>query len=262
MSTRALLKYPTTNVKTGPIAALTLSKQTCPNECPLKGGGGCYAERSMMNFVWNKVTDGRLGKEWPDIVQQIAQLPPGVPLRVGQAGDLPGENSLIDGRELLELVVAAGRRPVLAYTHKPVLGVGNAAKHNRRVLRRAIKAGFAVNLSGNNGPHADLLADLDLAPVTVILPHDYGRRYDKSDWTETMVDYNNRIEGLEKERVMLQTPRRRDIVVCPAMYTDTTCAKCGICAHKRHGKIVGFPTHGAGRKRAEVSCDVHALEAA
>ena len=92
--------------------------------------------------------------------------------RYAVAGDLPGFSGLID-RAALELLTAANsRRPVIAYTHKPVLdGEHPAAAANRRCIAEAIAGGFLVNLSANDPHHADALADLGLAPVVTILPH-------------------------------------------------------------------------------------------
>ena len=54
------------------------------------------------------------------------------------------------------------RRPVIAYTHKPVLdGVHPAAASNRLFITEAIEGGLTLNLSGNNPSHADALAGLD-----------------------------------------------------------------------------------------------------
>jgi hypothetical protein len=43
-SHRAALSFPSGNAKTGPIAVLSSSWQTCPSFCPLAGDQGCYAE--------------------------------------------------------------------------------------------------------------------------------------------------------------------------------------------------------------------------
>jgi hypothetical protein len=40
----------------------------------------------------------------------------------------------------------------------------------RFLLGEAIDGGLMLNLSGNNPSHADVLADLDLAPAVTILP--------------------------------------------------------------------------------------------
>lgn len=262
MSTRALLRYPTRNEKVGPIAALMLERATCPDICPLHAAG-CYAENPPMAFTWDRLSDGRLGHEWPEIMRQIARLPRGVALRIGQAGDLPGANRVIDDGEFLSLVSAArhrGHRPILAYTHKPVLGVAVEAVHNRQLISRAVATGFILNLSANNGRHADFLSELALAPVAVVLPHDYGRRARHGDWSETVSEWRDRVERAERDQAVLSTPNGRRVIVCPAMYTDTTCAECMICSHPRNGAIIGFPTHGARRKLAERSCTAFVLE--
>jgi hypothetical protein len=86
-------------------------------------------------------------------------------------------------------------------------------------------AGFTVNLSANNLAHADDLADLGIAPVVTVLP---------ADATDNTV-----------------TPKGRKVVICPAtIRDDVSCATCGLCARLRDA-IVGFPAHGASKRKAE-----------
>ena len=79
-----------------------------------------------------------------------------------------------------------------------------------------------VNLSANSLAHADELADLDIAPVAVVLPHDV------------------------KENLI--TPKGRKVTLCPVYRVpDLTCAACGICT-KRRNAIIGFPALGASKR--------------
>src|SRR6267143_2072532 len=94
--TQALLVRQSANKKTGPIATITIENSSCPAACPLKNGGGCYAERSPMHFMWNKVSDHRLGVPWDELCSQVEELREGSILRYGQAGDLPGVLNEID----------------------------------------------------------------------------------------------------------------------------------------------------------------------
>jgi len=150
------------------------------------------------------------------------------------------------------------RRPVIAYTHKPVLhGEHPAAASNRRFIAEAIDGGLMLNLSGNNPNHADALADLDLAPVVTILPNAHARRHrslgrGKREWAETIGQYRDRVSTLPTH-----TPAGRRMAVCPASYTDTTCESCRACAKPRDA-VIGFPAHGAWRvvERATAARDV------
>jgi hypothetical protein len=163
------------------------------------------------------------------------------------AGDLPGFGGLIDRSALQLLTTANMRRPVIAYTHKPVLdGEHPAAASNRLFITEAIEGGLMLNLSGNNPSHADALADLDLAPVVTILRNAYARRHrslgrGKREWLETIGEYRDRISALPTH-----TPAGRRIAVCPASYTDTTCEACRACARHRSA-VIGFPAHGGWR---------------
>ena len=99
---------------------------------------------------------------------RVAVLKPGRLWRYAQAGDLPGYGAGIDGDMLQQLVAANAGKPVIAFTHKPVLGDDPVAIENRRLI--AIAAGFTINLSADNPAHADQLAALGIAPVVPCSP--------------------------------------------------------------------------------------------
>jgi hypothetical protein len=106
------------------------------------------------------------------------------------------------------------------YTHYPVL----TDKHNAQVVKRMNEKGFVVNLSGNNLAHADALYDLDIAPVTTVLP--------------------------ETQTTNTTTPKGRKVIVCPATIRDNvSCATCQLCARNREA-IIGFPAHGTSKRKA------------
>jgi len=68
------------------------------------------------------------------------------------------------------------------------------------------------------------LCDLDIAPVTVVLP--------------------------ETQTTNTTTPKGRKVVVCPATIKDNvSCATCQLCARQRD-TIVGFPAHGVSKRKA------------
>jgi hypothetical protein len=211
--------------------------------CPLLGQG-CYAETGNIGLHWRKMR----GVPWAKFCQSVAdKLGPRQLWRYAVAGDLPGFSGLIDRAALERLTTANMRRPVIAYTHKPVLdGEHPAAASNRHFIAEAIAGGFLVNLSANDPHHADAMADLGLAPVVTILTHTYARRRrslgrGKREWAETIGEYRDRIAALPTH-----TPAGRRIAVCPATYTGTTCDACRACARPREA-VIGFPAHGGWR---------------
>ena len=246
------------NRKTGDIPTAYVARESCPLDCPLLGKG-CYAETGNIGLHWRRMC----GVPWATFCATVAEkLGPRQLWRYAVAGDLPGFSGLIDRAALQLLTVANMRRPVIAYTHKPVLdGEHPAAAANRRFIAEAIAGGFMLNLSANDPVHADALAELGLAPVVTVLPHDYARRYrsfgrGRREWAETIGEYRSRIASLPTH-----TPAGRRIAVCPATYTGATCESCRACAKDRNA-IIGFPAHGAWRvvEKATAARDVAAGE--
>lgn len=150
-------------------------------------------------------------------------------VRLWQAGDMPGEgNHITSIKELDRLIEAVDGLEVFTYTHKPVIpskGVSKKlAEQNARKIKHLNDNGVSVNLSGNNATHADTLVNLNIGPVTTVLP---------SNATKNMT-----------------TPEGRKIVICPAVLSDyISCATCGgdrgaLCARNARNYIIGFPAHG------------------
>lgn len=219
---RVHLTLKSRNEKTGPIPVSTTSAATCASACPFASGNGCYADGGPLAIHWRKVTTGLAGKPWVEFVQQIAALPVGQFWRHNQAGDLPGDRVTIDQAALSQLVQANRGKRGFTYTHY------SPSPNNAAAIADANKQGFTINLSANNPAHADRLAALNIAPVVTVLP--------------ASVDGN--------ETRTLATPEGRTIAVCPATYRDTSCAECKLCAVRDRNVIVGFPAHGASKKRA------------
>lgn len=207
------------NSKTGPIPTTITEKESCPDVCPLKGGGGCYAETGHVNLHWSKVAQS--GLSWSEFCSKIEALPTGEFWRHNVAGDLPHYNGYIS-RSAMDLLITANKgKKGFTYTHHDMTIVSN-----RIAVAIANVYGFTVNLSANNPAHADELAALGIAPVVTILPID--------------------ATGI------LFTPRGRKIVVCPATSENSniTCKSCQLCAlPNRAGVIVGFPAHGIQKKK-------------
>ena len=206
------------NSKTGDIPVTTTSEESCPHACPLKGNG-CYAEGGPLAILWRKVTARKAGMAWDAAMSEIAALPQGTLWRHNQAGDLPGIGDDIDGFALIELIRANEGKRGFTYTHKPLAGGNDGA------IAAANAMGFTVNLSANNLAHADELAASNAGPVVVVLP---------ADATRATV-----------------TPQGRRVAICPATISvNVTCKTCGLCAIANRKAIIGFPAHGASKRKA------------
>ena len=212
------LTYKSANTKTGPIPVSTTGAETCPTVCPLRGGG-CYANSGPLALHWGKVSTGERKTPWRAFCDAVRAFPANTLWRHNQAGDLPGHGNDIDAAALFDLMAANRGRRGFTYTHKP------PTPRNADKIRAANRAGFTVNLSGNNPAHADKLAALKIAPVVCLVP----------DATTT------------------KTPGGLLIEICPAQ-TDTTgqtnCLNCQKCQKQNRGAIIGFIPHGTQKKQA------------
>ena len=208
------------NRKVGKMSVTTTERQSCPDACPFKGNG-CYADGFPLAGVWNRVPEE--GHDWDALCDMVEHEATDV-WRHNQAGDCPKDSDnpeWIDAKKMSQLVRAnkRGNKKGMTYTHYSM-----AHGRNRQVVEDANKNGFTINLSGNNLSHADDLADLDIAPVTTVLPID--------QMTNTF------------------TPKGRKVVVCPAVIRDdVSCMTCKLC-WKQRDVIVGFPAHGNSKRKA------------
>lgn len=209
------------NRKTGPMPVSITTEDTCPPTCGVREA--CYAKFHHLARHWRRVWEK--GVEWVEFCKCVAALPTGVIWRHNEAGDLPGDGNTVDAKALHQLVSANQGKRGFTYTAKPVLGTGEIARNNRAAIARANAAGFVINLSAVSLADADAKARLRIAPVTVVLPS-------------------------EVNSSVLTTPEGRKVDVCPHVFdARIQCWFCGLCAEKNRSVIVGFPAHGAGRKR-------------
>jgi hypothetical protein len=149
----------------------------------------------------------------------VRSLKPGALWRHNVAGDLTSNNRNTIDRAALHAITDANKgRRGFTFTHYDVLT--NLA--NRQAIEEANKNGFTINLSGNSLEHADELADLRVAPVTVILPAATTRN--------------------------TKTPKGRTVVICRNNALGVTCAQCGLCARQR-STIIGFPATGGQKHK-------------
>ena len=232
-----LITRRSSNPVTGPIMVTTSPRVTCPISCPLRKdadtptAGLCYAEHgSLGGYVWTLLDRTPAGATFQngnikvygfdELLYVIRSLPSGSLWRHNVAGDLPSNNKVtIDRTGLLAITDANKGRCGFTYTHYDVLT--NLA--NRQAIDEANTNGFVINLSANSLKHADQLADLRIAPVTVILPANT-----KQNTT---------------------TPKGLTVVVCPInTHPGVTCATCGLCARQRSA-IIGFPASGGQKHK-------------
>ena len=230
--TAILFTRKSANVKTGDIPVTTTSNETCPTDCPFKGSG-CYAEAGPLGGLWNAMSkagangtfkNGRNDihtTDWQGLCANVEALPDGQLWRHNQAGDLPHNGGTVDRAAIKALVKANLGKRGFTYTHHNVL----QSEANRQTIAEANREGFTVNLSGNNLAHADLLADLAIAPVVAVVPIN--------------------------QQANTVTPKGRKVVVCPAtVRDDVSCKTCQLCQRQRDF-IIGFPAHGPSKKKAD-----------
>lgn len=232
-----LITQRSANPITGPIMVTTSPRFTCPVACPFRKGGTdplaglCYAEHGALGgYVWTLLDRTPAGGSFQngnirvygfdELLYLIRALPPGSLWRHNVAGDLPSNNRTTIDRSALRAIVDANTgRSGFTFTHYDVLA--NLA--NRQAIADANRAGFTISLSANSLTHADDLADLRIAPVTVVLP----------------------AGSIENVR----TPKGRTVVICPInTHPGTTCASCGLCSRQR-STIVGFPASGGQKHK-------------
>lgn len=205
------------NRKIGNISAIYSENTTCPSTCPLKDKG-CYARYGMTGLHWRNLPDS-----WAVGMEKVRALPNKSTIRYGVAGDLPGESDKIDGKKLNELLDSVGNNTLYAYTHKPILN-HKFAKQNAKLIKEAnSKDNITINLSADSLHEADEMAELQIAPVVVVVP--------------------------ENSPNTLFTPKGRKVIACPQQNNaKITCASCRLCMKKR-GVIIGFKAHGSGKNK-------------
>lgn len=213
------------NKKTGPIAVLTSSFITCPDNCPFKRNG-CYANGGPLRLHWDKVTRGERGYRFSELESELKLKGKGQKIRLFQAGDLPGINNSIHFGKTRRLVEALQNWKAFGYTHKPY-----NYRRNKDTIQYCNDHGVCINLSANNIHHADFLSSLLIGPVSVTLPK------------------NSPLRGV-------RTPAGRVVVICPAVVNESiSCSNCGgergpLCSRINRDFIVGFPAHGSSVNKA------------
>ena len=208
------------NSKLGPIPAVYVSEDTCPDVCPLKKSG-CYADSGHVSIAWRKVSSGQTGTDWPTFLDKIKALPKHTLWRYAVAGDLPHTDGRIDVEALDGLVKANQGKRGFLYSHHDI-----SIRENQEAIAGANARGLTVNLSADSLEDVDRKYRLGIGPVVSILPRDAGK-----------VTYTD--GGIR-------------IVTCPAaLNKEITCSVCGVCQNADRRVVIGFPAHGSGAKKAE-----------
>lgn len=226
MITKFQLTKKSSNRKTGPIATVRSSSNTCPADCPFNNGGGCYAASGPEAIWWKRLDESEKPEHigWLGLSDQFreAKLTPGTLLRVNTAGDLPhlpntGEllGNVVD---LLRAIFEANEVVPFTYTHH------RQTEHNLSVIDRQNRAGFTVNLSCDSEERASMMHRRGFPSVCVV-PADDTR----TGWRDE---------------------QNTKFVTCPAQTRDDmTCDRCRLCSKANRGAVVVFRAHGAKRKK-------------
>ena len=210
------------NAKTGPIPVTMSDRNSCPDNCKLKGNG-CYAELGHVRYRWDMLAkpENKKALSIDQLCGFIKALPKGQLWRHNVAGDLPHTEGLINENMVDSLIAANKWKKGFTYTHHNV-----NISHNYHIIKKANKKGFTINLSADTLQDADSLYELNIGPVVCILPMDADK--------------------------ITYTPKGKMVIKCPATYQENvTCSNCGICAVSNRKAIIGFPVHGVRKKAAQ-----------
>ena len=201
-----------TNRKLGPMPAAYVERDTCPAVCPLRGAG-CYGEAGPVSIHWKQTKT-----PWRVFLGLVKAIPAGILWRYAVVGDLPGRRNSIDTTKLWQLIHANGDSRGFTYTHKPL-----SELYQKVIKRINEQTPFTINLSADSLKEADQKADLNIGPVTGVIP--------------------------SHTTLATTTPKVRTVMVCPATYNPhVNCQNCRLCANSKRNFLVGFRAHGNKQK--------------
>jgi hypothetical protein len=214
-------------------------KQTCPKSCPLKDNG-CYAAGGFIRLHWDKLSKGKGGLDFKNLSEAILELPRGQYLRYADAGDLPGDGTRIDLQKVLELSESIQKAEVKGFTYTHYLSnQGIEWDSNYHTIRAVLShpKGLTINISTENLRMADSYRGLGLPAVCTI---------QQPKVKDPLLYW--------KDNKVFVTPGNNRAIVCPAVYSDTQCIRCGgkigpLCWQKNRDFIILFPAHGSGTKQ-------------
>lgn len=214
------------NGKTGPIATLKTSMNTCPDSCSWKENG-CYAKYGPITIHWRNLH--KIGVQFLTVLKEIRRIPRGEYFRLFEAGDAPGNGKYRLYKDAcLKLAEACKHLIAFGYTHY------RPNKHNLPILK-AMNEKCTLNLSADSLEEADELFKTGL-PVVSIIPKDSPSTF----FTE------NGIRVIKCPYEQFTNSGQRKVKNC------MTCAKGSgkgpLCYWQDRDFIVGFPPHGSGAK--------------
>ena len=146
------------------------------------------------------------------------------PRALGVLADRLPRRALLVGGDLVRLFIDHPQGVTLDLCervthHLPEVG------ENARLLRRANRGGFRVNVSTESERAADAAIAQGL-PAVMAVPS-----------SET--------------RITWRTPEGNRVLVCPAQRSDTRqCADCALCHTRGRRVIIAFLAHGTGKTKA------------
>ena len=177
---------------------------------------------------WAAVTEGKRGHNLAEHLADLANLAPGIMVRLHQAGDFESAEHAPQFARVL------GGRQAWTYSHHRAAGflesfraINTLAAHNG--------AGLTVNLSADNLPQADTLLQTGAGPVCAVVPSTYAETVKPAD---------------------RKTPAGARVVVCPQQTGQVpNCKACGngrpLCARPSRDYVIGFLAHGSSVTRAD-----------
>ena len=202
----------TANSKTGSISVMHAAQGTCPNSCPLKDGGGCYAEGGFQAFTTRRLNRATVRRP-VDVARREAELIDG-----------------LTGKRALRVHVVGDCRTAPAARHVGAAMVRHTEKHGKRAWTYT-HAWRDVPASAWQG--ASVLASCENAEQV--------RQAKARGYTRTcMITAEHRGRMYEADGL--------HVVACPnQLRAGTQCIDCNLCAAD-HGLTVAFAAHGAVEK--------------
>ena len=220
------------NGKTGPIATLKTSANTCPDSCAWKKDG-CYAKYGPITIHWRKIND--VGVQLMTVCRQIRRLSRDEMLRLFEAGDCPGDGKYNLYKDAcIKLATACSRLVAFGYSHY------RPNKHNLPIFQE-MNEHCTINLSADSLEQADELFKSGLPVATIIPKGAPASFYTEGGNKVVRCPFEQVIERDEKGK-----PSRRKVKNC--MSCGKGSRKGPLCSWKNRDFMIGFSAHGSGAK--------------
>lgn len=204
------------NAKTGAVAATYAAPVTCPNDCPLKDGGGCYGECGVMNLHRLRLSRTLLTAE--QVILNEAKLIKNMsgkrPLRIHVVGDAKTDTMARTLAEAAEIYRGRHGQGIWTYTH---------------AWRTVLRASFGL---------ISVLASCELA---------------RDAWLAMARGYAAALLVEEHSSKKVYTYEGLQVLPCPAQTSENvTCSSCGLCLRDNYLKqkelTIAFAMHGSVKR--------------